>query len=67
MYVYRNIKARSCKHYCGGEAISTTYSKCVSVALLIQHTMRMRHTVTCGLPEFTIFLPHLINGIIFVK
>ena len=31
MYVYRNIKERSCNHYRSGNAISATYSKCVSV------------------------------------
>jgi hypothetical protein len=42
MYVERNIEARSAKHCCGGKAVSITYSECVSVALVIQHTMRMR-------------------------
>jgi len=55
MYVYRSIKARSCNHYCSGKAISATYYKCVSVALLIQHAMLMHHIVTCGLPRSTIF------------
>jgi hypothetical protein len=55
MYAYRNIKARSYNHYCSGKAISTTHSMCVSVALLNQHAMRMRHTVTCGLPGSTKF------------
>jgi len=27
----------------------------VSIALFIQHAMRMRHTVICGMPGFTIF------------
>jgi len=35
----RNTEARSCNHCCRGEAVSITYSECVSVALVIQHAM----------------------------
>ena len=39
--------------------ISITYSECVSVALGIQHEMRMRHIAVCGLPRSTIIFPTL--------
>jgi hypothetical protein len=45
MYVERNIEARSHNHCCRGKAISITYSKCVSVALVIQHAKRMRRII----------------------
>jgi len=37
-----------------------TYSECVYVALGIQHVMRMRHIVICGLPRFTVF-SHILS------
>jgi hypothetical protein len=37
-----NIEARSRNHFCSGKVISIKYSECVSVALVIQHTKRMR-------------------------
>jgi len=41
----RNIGARSRNHDCRGKALSITYSECVSVSLVIQHTKRMRLVV----------------------
>jgi len=49
---------------------SNTYSECVSVALIIQHAMRMRryYAVICGLSGSTIFFSHYpFNGMISGK
>jgi hypothetical protein len=43
MYVQRKIETRSCNHCCRVKAISITYSECVSIALGVQHAVRMRY------------------------
>jgi hypothetical protein len=45
MYIKRNIRAHSCNYCCHGKEIKITYCGCVSVALVIQHTKRMRRVV----------------------
>jgi hypothetical protein len=51
-----NIVARSRNHCCRGRAISITYSKCVSVALVIQYA---KHTRRVTLPSVACpALPH---------
>ena len=40
--------------------INITYSGCVFVALIIQHAMRMRRIVICGLSGSKIFF-HIIS------
>ena len=42
------------------KAVTVTFSECVCVALVIQHAMRMRHIVICGLPVSTLFF-HIIS------
>ena len=37
-----------------GKAVSIICSECVSVALVVQHTMHMSHTVISGLPSCTV-------------
>ena len=41
----RYIKERLCNHFCRGKAVTVSYSECVFVALVIQHTERMRRTI----------------------
>ena len=56
----QHIEARSCNQCCSGKAISITYSECVSLALVSQHAMRMRHIIICGASGSTIFI-HIIS------
>ena len=68
MYVQCNIQARSRNHSRSGKAMSIACSKYVCVALGIQHAMRVRHIVICGLPSSINSPPpphYLINGTIF--
>jgi len=44
-----STEVRSMNHSCSGKAMSIIYSECVFVALFIQHAMRKRHIVFCGL------------------
>ena len=60
MYVYRHIEVRSYDHCCSGKAKSITHSVVVSAALGVEHAMRMRHIVICGLPRSIIFF-HFIS------
>jgi hypothetical protein len=67
LYVPRNNEARSRYHCCYVKAVSIRYSKCVSVALVIQHALRMRR-IYCHLWPvwlYHIFPHYLINGTIF--
>ena len=54
--------AHSCNHCCCGKAVSIriTQPVCVFVGLGIQHAMRMRHILICGLSGCAI-LSHIIS------
>ena len=54
------VEARSCNHCCCGKAMSIAQPACVFVALGIQHSMRMRRIVICGLPSSKILF-HIIS------
>jgi hypothetical protein len=61
MHVWRNIKAHSRNHCCPTKAVSITYSKCVCIAVGIQHAMRMRlilSSVACPALQYFSTLSH---------
>ena len=60
MHMSHNIGALSCTQIYRGKAMSIAHCECVFVALVIQHEMRMRHTVICGLSGSTMFI-HIIS------
>jgi hypothetical protein len=47
-------------NHCRRSTASITYSECVSVALIIQHAMRMRRTVVCDLFGSALF-SHIVS------
>ena len=55
LYVRVKTGGRSYDHGCSGKVTSIAYTRCVFVALRIQHAMRVRHI--CGLSGCTIS-PH---------
>ena len=59
-----NTEVRSRNHCCRGKAISITQSKCVSVALVIQHAKCTRRLYCQFRPVrlYNIVLHYLING-----
>jgi len=59
-YTYNNILVLSRKHFCSGKAIIITYSKFVSVALVIQHVKRMRSFI---LSSVAVWLCHILHVI----
>jgi hypothetical protein len=65
-----NVTLRRVRDFCCcGKPISTTYSNCVSVVLVIQHATYMRRIILSSVacPAVSNFPHHLINGTIFGK
>ena len=48
------IQARLPNHCCRGKAVSNTYSECVSVALVIQHVVRVRHVTLSSVASLAV-------------
>jgi len=61
-----NTLARSRNHCCRGKASSITYYKRVCVALVIQHTTRMRSVTSPSVAclDSTVFLAHYLMKVI---
>jgi len=56
----RDIEARSRNHFCRGKSSQVLHILSVLLALGIQHAMRMRPIVICGLSGSTVFF-HIIS------
>ena len=54
-------------HSCSGKATIITYPDYVPVPFRIQHAMRMRPIVICGLPASTIFFHIILKWQVFRK
>ena len=51
----RKNEARSCNHTSRAKARSMTYSECMSIDIVIQHTMSMRRIGICVCPALPCF------------
>jgi hypothetical protein len=64
----RYVEELSCNHCCSGKGITISHSKCVFVALGIQHEMRVCNIVICGLSgSLKFFSRYLIKRSVFEK
>jgi hypothetical protein len=64
MCAQRDIEVRSYNHCYSGKEIYITNSECIFVALVIQHSSRLRRIVICRLPALQHFstLSHGFQG-----
>ena len=62
-----NTDARSRKNFCLAKTRNITYSECLSVPIVIQHTKRMRHIIFSSVACLAVlnFSHYLINRTIF--
>jgi hypothetical protein len=61
LYILNNNEAHSFDHCCHGKTGSIMYSEYVSVAFVIQHTVRMHHNVIYGLSGSSTIFIHVIS------
>ena len=66
MHVKLNTETPLCNHSYSEKAMSVTYTEYVFLALGIQHAMRMRRVVICGLPRSTILFHITYSECVFV-
>ena len=59
------MEARSCNNCCGAKPISTTYSECVSVALVPARNAHVPYCHLLCVPLYNILPHYLTNSTIF--
>jgi hypothetical protein len=58
----RDTEARSCNHCCLTKSVNVTYSEYISVALVIQHAIRMRRIILSSVASLaTPYFPTFSN------
>ena len=57
----RKTETRSLWHFCRRKAVNITFSECVSVALVIQHALRMRHITLSSVACLATMFFHTIS------
>ena len=65
--LYHKFAARWRNHCCRGKQYDIMYSECVIVALVIDHTKRMRRICHLWPVQFCHIFPHYMKGTIYKK